>query len=148
MAIFFSAAALAGSFGGLLAAPIAKLDGVGGKGGWAWIFILEGLTTIVIGLISYWMVYDFPAQAKFLSDVDRQRVLRRLAHDQQASATHESWKASYLWDSLKDYKTWLGAIIYMGADGALKAFSLFVPSIIQGLVSFARCTHSTFFENC
>jgi MFS family permease len=40
-AIFFSAAAFAGSFGGLLAAAIALMDGVGGKPGWAWIFILE-----------------------------------------------------------------------------------------------------------
>lgn len=39
-AIFFSAAALAGSFGGLLAAAIAKMKGIGGKDGWAWIFIL------------------------------------------------------------------------------------------------------------
>ena len=39
-AIFFSAAAIAGSFGGLLAAAIAKMDGIGGKHGWAWIFIL------------------------------------------------------------------------------------------------------------
>jgi Sugar phosphate permease len=37
MAIFFSAAALAGSFGGLLAAAIAKMDGVAGKPGWSWI---------------------------------------------------------------------------------------------------------------
>jgi hypothetical protein len=41
-AIFFSAAALAGSFGGLLAAAIGNMNGVGGKAGWAWIFILEG----------------------------------------------------------------------------------------------------------
>jgi MFS family permease len=40
-AIFFSAAAFAGSFGGLLAAAISKMGGVGGKPGWAWIFILE-----------------------------------------------------------------------------------------------------------
>ena len=40
-AIFFSAAALAGSFGGLLAAAIALMDGIGGKNGWAWIFIIE-----------------------------------------------------------------------------------------------------------
>lgn len=55
-AIFFSAAALAGSFGGLLAAAIVNMDGVGGKPGWAWIFILEGLVTIVVGIISFWMV--------------------------------------------------------------------------------------------
>jgi len=40
-ALFFSAAALAGSFGGLLAAAIALMDGVGGMDGWAWIFIIE-----------------------------------------------------------------------------------------------------------
>lgn len=42
-AAFFSAAALAGSFGGLLAAAIAKMRGVGGKSGWAWIFIVSCL---------------------------------------------------------------------------------------------------------
>ena len=37
-AIFFSAAAVSGSFGGLLAAAIGQMDGIGGKKGWAWIF--------------------------------------------------------------------------------------------------------------
>ncbi|KAJ5675404.1 hypothetical protein N7462_008301 [Penicillium macrosclerotiorum] len=135
MAIFFSAAALAGSFGGLLAAAIAKMDGVGGKPGWSWIFILEGLATIVIGVASFWCVYDFPDQATFLSPEDRARVLRRLALDQQSSAEHEEFKMSYFWASVKDWKTWTGAIIYMGADGSLYAFSLFVPTIISELVS-------------
>ncbi|KNG89067.1 MFS transporter [Aspergillus nomiae NRRL 13137] len=135
MAIFFSAAALAGSFGGLLAAAIAKMDKVGGKDGWAWIFILEGLATVVIGVLSFWLVYDFPDKAKFLSDTDRKRVMRRLALDQQSSTAKEhEWKSSYMWDSLKDHKTWLGAIIYMGADGALYAFSLFLPTIIKELL--------------
>ncbi|PLB41584.1 allantoate permease family MFS transporter [Aspergillus candidus] len=133
MAIFFSAAALAGSFGGLLAAAIAKMDKVGGKAGWSWIFIIEGLATIVVGIASFWMVYDFPDEAKFLSDADRKRVLRRLAEDQQASAEHEQFKMSYFWASLKDWKTYTGAVIYMGADGCLYAFSLFVPTIIAQL---------------
>jgi len=59
-AVFFSAAALAGSFGGLLAAAIANMDGVGGKPGWAWIFILEGLFTVLLSIGSYWMIHDFP----------------------------------------------------------------------------------------
>lgn len=132
-AIFFSAAAVSGSFGGLLAAAIGNMDGIGGKRGWAWIFILEGLATIVIAIISYWMVYDFPDTATFLSDVDRQRVHRRLIADQQSSAEHEEFKMGYFWASVKDWKTWLGAIIYMGADGPLYAFSLFLPSIISSL---------------
>ena len=67
-AVFFSAAAVSGSFGGLLAAAIGQMDGIGGKKGWAWIFILEGLATVIVGIVSYFFVYDFPDEAKFLSD--------------------------------------------------------------------------------
>lgn len=49
MAIFFSAATAAGAFGGLLARGIVEMDGVGGKPGWAWIFILEGIITLAVG---------------------------------------------------------------------------------------------------
>jgi len=52
MAIFFSAATAAGAFGGLLARGIVEMDGVGGRPGWAWIFILEGLLTFGIGMSS------------------------------------------------------------------------------------------------
>ncbi|OAX81537.1 hypothetical protein ACJ72_04116 [Emergomyces africanus] len=137
MAIFFSAAAVAGSFGGLLAAGISRMRGVGGKPGWAWIFILEGLVTIIIGLLSFWAVHDFPDQATFLSSDDRKRVIRRLAADKQSSAEHEKFKMDYLWASLKDWKTYTSAIIFMGCDGALYAFSLFVPTIINELVSYS-----------
>lgn len=135
MAIFFSGAALAGSFGGLLAAAIALMDGVGGKAGWSWIFILEGLATILIGVASFWMVQDFPADANFLSPDDRKRALRRLAADRQASAGHEEFQMVYFWESVKDWKTYLYAIIYMGSDMPLYAFSLFIPTIIEELVS-------------
>lgn len=133
MAIFFSGAALAGSFGGLLAAAIALMDGVGGKHGWCWIFILEGLATVLIGVACFWMVQDFPDNATFLSPDDKKRVVRRLAQDKQASAEKEDFNMVYFWSSMKDWKTWLYAVIYMGADMPLYGFSLFVPTIIEEL---------------
>lgn len=60
MAVFFSAATLAGAFGGLLARGIAEMDGVGGHPGWAWIFILEGIATIVVALFAKWVINDSP----------------------------------------------------------------------------------------
>ncbi|KAH9833360.1 pantothenate transporter liz1 [Teratosphaeria destructans] len=132
-AIFFSAAALAGSFGGLLAAAIAQMRGVGGRPGWAWIFILEGLLTVVIGCVSYWMVHDFPDDAKFLSDADRQRVIRRLKEDMQSSAEHEEFKMEYFWASCQDWKTWIFALTIIGINVPLYASSLFLPTIISEL---------------
>ena len=132
-AIFFSAAAVAGSFGGLLAAAIGLMKGVGHKNGWSWIFILEGLATVLIGFVSFWFVHDFPDEATFLSEVDRVRVIRRLKLDGQSSAEHEEFKMTYFWSAFADWKTLLWAIIYQGADGALYSFSLFLPTIIADL---------------
>jgi len=61
MALFFSAATLAGAFGGILARGIAEMNGVGGKSAWAWIFILEGLLSILVSFIAYWAINDYPA---------------------------------------------------------------------------------------
>ena len=61
MALFFSAATLAGAFGGILARGIAEMNGVAGIGAWAWIFILEGLMSVVVSLGAYWAIYDYPA---------------------------------------------------------------------------------------
>jgi nitrate/nitrite transporter NarK len=79
------------------------------------------------------MVHDFPDDARFLSEADRQRVIRRLKEDKQSSAEHEEFKMSYFWASVKDWKTWAFAVVYMGCDGPLYAFSLFLPTIVEGL---------------
>ncbi|KAF8533727.1 major facilitator superfamily domain-containing protein [Trichophaea hybrida] len=116
-------AAVSGSFGGLLAAAISQMDGVGGKRGWAWIFILEGLATVVISVISFW-IHDFPDDAKFLSPIDRVRVLKRLRADQQSSAEHEDFQMKCFWQSMKDWKTYVGALIYMGVLLSVPPYAL------------------------
>ena len=54
-----------------MAAAISNMDGVGGKPAWAWIFIIEGLITIVAGIASFWMIQDFPNTAKFITEEER-----------------------------------------------------------------------------
>lgn len=60
LAIFFSAATIAGAFGGFLARGIAGLDGKGGLGAWAWIFIIEGLMTFVVAFLCPFAITDSP----------------------------------------------------------------------------------------
>ncbi|KAI0954507.1 hypothetical protein AcW1_006382 [Taiwanofungus camphoratus] len=132
-AVFFSAATISGAFGGLLAAAISNMAGVGGKPGWAWIFILEGLVTVIAGALSFFIIQDFPDNAKFLTEAERTVVVRRLQSDDQFSAAGEKLKMRYIWKSLLDWKTWLTMLLYMGTDGPLYAFALFLPSIINEL---------------
>ena len=85
VAFFYTSATISGAFGehqcksstflnsanmmfagGLLAAAIHNMDGIGGKHGWQWIFLIEGLFTVVVGVASFWVIQDFPDTAKFL----------------------------------------------------------------------------------
>ncbi|KAK5689948.1 hypothetical protein LTR17_026097 [Elasticomyces elasticus] len=74
--LFFASAAVAGSFGGLLAVGITNMKGLGGKTGWEWIFVLEGLATVVIRVLSYFMIHDFPDEStRFLNQADHERLI-------------------------------------------------------------------------
>nr|GAT46679.1 predicted protein [Mycena chlorophos] len=132
-AVFTSATTLSGAFGGLLAAAISNMDGVGGKPAWAWIFFLEGFVTIVAGILCLWLVHDFPETAKFLTEEERAFVIRRLQSDDQFSAGGESFRWKTLVATFKDPKMWLAMTLCMGCDMPLYAFSLFTPSIINQL---------------
>ena len=90
-------------------AAISNLDGVGGKPAWAWIFIIEGLATVVAGALSFFIIQDFPDTAKFLTEAERTFVVRRLQADDQFSAGGESLKWHYIWKSILDWKTWAGS---------------------------------------
>ncbi|KAJ3735045.1 MFS general substrate transporter [Lentinula guzmanii] len=144
-AIFFSAATVSGAFGGLLAAAISNMDGIGGKPAWAWIFILEGLATVIAGALSFFIIQDFPDTAKFLTEAERTVVVRRLQGDNQFSAAGEKLRMKYIIKSMLDWKTWVGMMVYVGADMPLYAFSLFLPSIInQVLPSSSPCNPKGF----
>ncbi|KAJ5398544.1 hypothetical protein N7465_009033 [Penicillium sp. CMV-2018d] len=61
---FYCASALSGAFSGLLAAAIAKMDGTAGLEGWRWIFILEGLASVALGIACFFLLIDTPALSK------------------------------------------------------------------------------------
>lgn len=148
-AIFSSAASAAGSFGGLLAAAIAQMDGVGGYAGWRWIFLIEGKSllcllshnliscigaaTICLGVASIFLIQEWPDKAKFLNHDDRLRVYYRLKNDQQASAEHEGFRWAYIREAFTDPKTYTMMIIKMGNGCSLYAVSLTLPTIVRQL---------------
>ena len=66
--------------GGLLAAAIHDMDGIGGKHGWQWIFLIQGFFTIIVGIASFWVIQDFPYTAKFLKPEESVFLLLPLLH--------------------------------------------------------------------
>ncbi|KAE8347294.1 hypothetical protein BDV24DRAFT_173180 [Aspergillus arachidicola] len=138
-ALFFSAASIAGAFSGLLAYGIAKMDGVGGYAGWRWIFILEGLLTIVVAFIAPFAIHDSPETAKFLTEEERGFVIHML-RTQNTGGTAEGgtaeateFRMKYVVDALLDWQIYVSVIVYWGITCPLYGISLFLPSIIKDL---------------
>ncbi|PGH09905.1 hypothetical protein AJ80_07615 [Polytolypa hystricis UAMH7299] len=135
--IFFSAASLAGSFSGLLAFGIQHMDGVAGLGGWRWIFILEGILTVVIGVSVPWVLPDSPETCSFLTEHEKAYIQYRLSQDAGTAtgqvATHDKFQWRYVKELLLDYKIYLGIIMYWGNSICIYAFSFAAPNIISQL---------------
>ncbi|KAI0064095.1 MFS general substrate transporter [Artomyces pyxidatus] len=132
VAIFFGGAALAGAFGGILAYAIGKMEGVGGKRGWQWIFILEGLLTIMVSWAAYFFVPTWSHNAEFLTSEERSRLLARLAPDSDA-ARQERFSWVYVRQAFADPLVWGYAFLFHGFAFVLYTLSLFLPTIIAGL---------------
>ncbi|KAA8651314.1 uncharacterized protein ATNIH1004_000195 [Aspergillus tanneri] len=132
VALFFSAASLAGAFGGILAWGIGHMRGVGGYNGWRWIFILEGLVTVVTSVIAYIWVYNYPSTAEFLSKKEREYIQFRLKNDND-SMRDEKFTWSAVADAFKDHKVWLYGLGFHTMSLPMYTLSLFLPTIIKEL---------------
>ncbi|MCJ1423543.1 hypothetical protein MMC29_001427 [Sticta canariensis] len=79
-ALISSALGVAGAFSGFLAFAIVKMDGIEGLEGWRWIFILEGILTVVTAFVCFFLIYDSPETATFLSKEERAWLMHRLKY--------------------------------------------------------------------
>lgn len=134
------------------------MNGVGGLAGWRWIFILEGILTVVIAVIAFFTLHDFPATAKFLTEEERAFVVYRLKYQGskesgQMIAESDRFKWKYVIDAFTDWQIYLSLfskpfvthhkppggrpakpnIVYWGIVCPLYGISFFLPTIINEL---------------
>jgi MFS family permease len=129
---FFSSTTLAGAFGGLLAAAIGKMDGLRGYRGWRWIFILEGVLTCVVAILFFFIIPNFPEDAKWLTEDERAYVKARLQADQGKSARERKITVKDIGNVFKDFKVIVGGFMYFGLIVPAYGYAYFAPGIIQG----------------
>ncbi|EST09653.1 Major facilitator superfamily [Kalmanozyma brasiliensis GHG001] len=132
VALLLSGAAFSGAFGGILAYGIGFMRGVGGKNGWSWILIIEGLLTIVVSLSAYWIVPHYPQKSRSFSDREKSIIAARMQADRDGLD-----EESFSWDGVKqaftDPYVYLYGLLFHGFAFALYTISLFMPTIIADL---------------
>ncbi|KGO47786.1 Major facilitator superfamily domain, general substrate transporter [Penicillium expansum] len=129
----FSSAAIAGAFGGLLAYGIGFMDGICGLRGWRWIMIIEGIPTVLLGVVTWFVLADDPDTAYYLNKEERALVtLRRSRYiGQTESAQKFHW--ADVKEGVLDWKIWAFSFGQFGIDTMLYGYSTFLPTIIKGM---------------
>ena len=136
IALFFSAASLAGAFGGVLAWGIAHMRGVGDLAGWQWIFILEGLLTVVVAVAAYEFIHNYPSTATFLTEPERKFIQNRLSSTSIGGGdalNNENFSWNGVRQAAGDPKVWLYGAAFHTLSLPLYTLSLFLPTIIKAL---------------
>jgi len=131
--LFYGGATIAGAFSGLFAFGISFMSGRGGLLGWSWIFIIEGLLTIAVGIFAAFILVDFPVKATFLTPEERAYLIWKKKYDNSSIGEAEHFEMRYLVSALTDWQVWLQILVYMSIVGPLYGISLFLPSIINDL---------------
>ncbi|KAK9894476.1 MFS general substrate transporter [Cystobasidium minutum MCA 4210] len=130
--ILFSAITLAGAFAGLFAAALVNLDGTLGHSGWAWIFIIEGVLTIVVALAAF--VFMTPSIEKSWWLKPEEKVALRAVMNASSRAGEEHGKFSWK-ECMTVFKHPFGLLCWiLNMCMAIILFSMayFLPTIVRG----------------
>ncbi|KAJ5308906.1 hypothetical protein PENANT_c013G03882 [Penicillium antarcticum] len=139
-ATFYLIGSMASGFGGILAYGLMQMDGITGKAGWEWIFIIEGLLTCILGIVSYVFLVDFPERApkswKFLNETEAQFVIARIENDRADASVEPFSMGKYLANG-KDSKVWAYAALYMLTTTNSYSIAYFLPIILEKSMHFS-----------
>lgn len=108
------------------------MRGVGGLNGWRWIFILEGILTVIVSAAAYFFIANYPRTANFINENERSFINARLAADNDATRD-ESFTWGNVSRALSDPKVWLYGLGFHTMSLPLYTLSLFLPTIIKEL---------------
>ena len=129
IAIFMVAIPISSFLGSPISAALLGTDGWLGLHGWQWLFILEAVPAVILGVLSLVYLPDGPRGAAWLSSAEREILGARLAQEDarpKPAGGHLS-----LWRVMSNPYVLAASLIYAGASGASQCLSLWQPQIIK-----------------
>jgi MFS transporter, ACS family, tartrate transporter len=130
VAKFMTATSLAGVVGAPLSSALLRLDGVAGFSGWQWLFLFEGVPTVLLGLSVLFVLKDGPDVADWLTADERTWLKRELRRDEEryGAAEHHN-----LLDAFRLPAVWVLAGVYIVIQIGVYIVNLWMPLILSGL---------------
>jgi ACS family tartrate transporter-like MFS transporter len=125
------------AFGAPISTALLSLDGLFGLKGWQVMYIAEAVPTIVIGVLTYFVLTDRPQQAKFLTEEERNWLVTTIAAERRAT---EAVRRYSMWEALYNPKVLLLSLNYLGIVTASLGMLIFIPQIIKSLGNYSNMT--------
>ncbi|KAH8820252.1 major facilitator superfamily domain-containing protein [Xylogone sp. PMI_703] len=134
-AVYYTSATISGCFSGLIAYGVQKnLDGVHGRHAWQWLYIVEGVPAIGLGVIIFFLLPSFPdiiakKGSRYFTNAEIDLALQRMAESN--SVTDEKLQFSQIIVAFKDPKSYFTAVIYGALCLGIASITSFLPTFIS-----------------
>jgi ACS family tartrate transporter-like MFS transporter len=127
---FLLSVPLTGAFGAPLATSLMQLEGWGLRS-WQWLFLLEGIPSVLIGILALWYLTDQPGKAHWLLPEQREWLERAIASERdELEATHGTFSA---WRAMIEPRVLVLCLVYIGSGTISYGVAYFLPQIIKGI---------------
>jgi ACS family tartrate transporter-like MFS transporter len=114
---------------GSLAGALMSLQGRLSLAGWQWLFLVEALPAIVLGVVFFLLLPDGPADAPWLTEPERSAILAAVAHD--SVAAHPQRQS--IGPAFRDARVWLVGVFFLCIQAGNYAYSFSAPAIVQSV---------------
>ena len=132
---FLAAIPVCGVIGGPLSGALLGLDGRLGLQGWQWLFLLEGIPSVLVGFAVLWLLPDRPRDARWLSPAERTWIEERLAVER---ADHVAAHGESLRRAMRNPVVWWLGLSYFLLVIALYGFALWLPQLVKARGDFSN----------
>lgn len=127
-AIFMAAAPLSTVLGSPVSGALLDMHGILGLSGWQWMFIIEGVPAVLLGIVVLFYMTDRPEKATWLSNDERNWLVRTMnteAAQKAGTASHSVWRG------LADLRVIALSLVYFGTSAGLYTLGIWAPQIIK-----------------
>jgi MFS transporter, ACS family, tartrate transporter len=133
VAWFMTANPIAGIVGSPISGALLNLHG-SGMSGWQWMFVIEGVPAIILGVVVLFTLADTPQEARWLGDDEKECLLSEFARekDSESGVPQQSF-----WKILLSPQLWLLSLVYFAVPTTMYGVTLWLPSVIRALAGLS-----------
>jgi ACS family tartrate transporter-like MFS transporter len=130
VALFMAAAPISTALGSPISAALLELDGMMGLHGWQWLFILESIPAVILGVVVFFYMTDKPEKATWLQHDEREWLIAEMGKE---SADKNTKSPHNFIRGLLDLRVLALSLVYFGTSAGLYTLGIWAPQIIKSL---------------